>query len=90
MDGPPLLECSHYQRLLQGDPAPCSGTHGPTDKTTELLNAYLRVPVLEAQLRLAESREYAPEDDGIDWPVIVTVGSLSLLTGFIVGFVVAD
>lgn len=49
MEGPPLAQCIRYVEVLQGDPAVCSGTLGPTDKTRKLLDAYLRIPILERE-----------------------------------------
>lgn len=49
MEGPPLQDCTHYADVLQGDTAPCSGVLGPSEKTRLLLEAYLRVPILERE-----------------------------------------
>lgn len=49
MEGPPLAQCIRYVEILHGDVASCSGTLGPTDKTRKLLDAYLRVPILERE-----------------------------------------
>ncbi|MEK9721965.1 MAG: hypothetical protein VW405_00595, partial [Rhodospirillaceae bacterium] len=48
-DGPPLADCTHYVEVLQGDPAVCTGTLGPSEKTRRLLDTYLRVPILERE-----------------------------------------
>lgn len=95
MDGPPLLDCTHYSEVLQGDAAPCSGLLGPREKTYKLLDAYLRVPILEAEKRELERKVELSDSLLLDaapsesfWtspPFIIMLGSVALVAGVLIG-----
>lgn len=97
MDGPPLEQCTHYVEILQGDPAVCSGTLGPSGKTKKLLDAYLRVPILEREnaglveqlaIERAASKKLA-EEAVVQWwespSFWIPVTAAGVLAGILIG-----